>query len=155
MIDAASIASRIPETTEPRSESHDNLALAEYGKLNATGKTEYHHRIVRTELKVQIIHFKERCERFESQHVYLIQRVAELEQSERNTKAAFDLSGLALSLGGSVISFSSLFLWDSVKWLCAGLGAGMCVIGVLLLRNISKNGWPPFRPKPSDQSSSG
>jgi hypothetical protein len=148
-VDPASIAARIPELTESASVQHDKLSIAEFTTLGAEGKKEYKHREIRTALEVQITHFRTRCDYYEAEHDYLIQRVAELEQSERLTKAGFDFASISLSVGGSVISFASLFLWDSVKWLFAGVGAGMCVIGVGLLRNISRHGWPPFRKNPN------
>ena len=147
-ISPASIASRIPEPTEAKTTTHDRLSLKEWSALKAAEKTEYQHRELKGALEGTIAHFKSRCEKYEESHEYLVQRVAELEQSERSTKGSFDLSAISLTVGGSLISFASLFFHDAIKWCVAGLGGGMCITGLLLIKHLSRSGWPPGRTEP-------
>ena len=73
-------------------------------------------------------------------------RNAELEQAARTARPLIRDGTVILTLGGVLISFAGLCAADSTRWCIAGIGGGLLISGLWIVKILNGSIWPQQPP---------
>lgn len=143
---------RVPVATSADGE----MELAAYSKLGAPGKAEYQHRKLVKHLCAERDGIHAECCRLRAINEHQSPKLAQLEHAAEVSRAvARDGTG-AVTLGGLAVGVAGFFADESLRWVVCGLGGGLTISGLWLLKILNGLCWPRQNaktPTPKEPSS--
>jgi hypothetical protein len=144
-------AQRITGPDQPPPRKPDEETIEAFQEYDDSGREEYrlrrHLKSLESERKRLLAerNSAQREMRLQGSEILrLTQRIAELEQAERTSKAIASIGNAGVAIGAVLVSVASLCVQSAtLAWALAGLGTGLLILGVGLLSGLIRWIWPP------------